>query len=369
MTRLESSIAAINTSIGEDADDSQKLIAAKCRGLLAGYDARWGHLEYEVTAVENLVEADLWNPESGKKSRSFRIAGKLDATHFKGQSIIVDHKTTSDDISDPAGSYWKNLIIEAQVSHYWLLEHLNGRKPESAMWDVVRKPGISPKNVAAKDSKNAILMGQYFGRQLSQDSILELQATGRETLEMYEARLAEDCIADRPQRYFQRRTIPRMDSEIAEYACELWDNAKSILHTRQQTRTTGRLPQRHSGACFAYNRPCKYLGICSGSDSPDSDKWQVKKNVHSELPMLEGDGREVLTVSRLKCYQLCPRKEYYAYELGIERMDEEEAESLYFGTLWHKGLEAYWSYGMAATEQTDSIDQTDRRSEVCLQAQ
>jgi hypothetical protein len=356
MTRLETSIEAINDAL-INASDSQLLIGAKCRGLMRGYEARWGHLEYEVTAVENFVEADLWNPETGRASRSFRIGGKLDATHFAGQSIIVDHKTTSDDISDPSGPYWKNLVIEAQVSHYWLLEHLNGRKPESAMWDVVRKPSISPKNVAKAEVLRVAITRQYCGSQVSDESVAEMEATGRESLEMYEARLAEECIRERPQRYFQRRTIPRMDSEILEYANELWDNAKTMLHTRQLTRETGRLPQRHSGACFSYNRPCKFLGLCSGTNTVDSGDWQVKEKVHSELPMLQGDGRDLLTVSRLKMFQLCPRKEYYSYQLGIEKIDEEEAESLYFGSLLHKSLEAYWTYGMASIEQKEEVCQ------------
>lgn len=354
MARLDASLAAINEAVA-GGNDSQQLIGAKCRALMAGYEARWGHLEYQVTAVENFVSSDLWNPETQGKSRTFRIGGKLDASHFNGQSVIVDHKTTSDDIEDAAAPYWKNLVVEAQVSHYWLLEHLNGRKPESAMWDVVRKPGISPKQVTKADQKFVAISHQYCGRPISDDSILEMQQTGRETLEMYELRLIQDCVDERPQRYFQRRTIPRLDAEIAEYACDLWDTAKAMLYTRQHAKTTGRLPRRHSGACFSYGRPCKYLGICSGADTPDSGNWQVKANVHSELPMLDGDGRDLLTVSRIKTYELCPRKEFYAYELGIERMDAEEVESLYFGTLLHKGLESWWGYGISTEKVQEDL--------------
>ena len=85
-----------------------------------------------------------------------------------------------------------------------------------------------------------------------------------------------------------------------------------------------------------------YLGICSGYDSPDSGKWTKKQQVHSELPIIEGDGRGVLTNSRIGCFQLCRKKHYYQYELGIERLEEEDAESLYFGTLWHSAQAAWW---------------------------
>jgi hypothetical protein len=366
MARLEAALTAINDSL-VNANESQQLIGAKCRALIVGYEARWGHLEYKVTAVENFVSSDLWNPETQGKSRSYRIGGKMDASTFDGASTIIDHKSTKEDIEHADAPYWRNLVVEAQVSHYWLLEHLNGRKPESAVWDVMRKPSISPKQVTKADQKFVTISHQYCGRPISDDSILEMQQAGRETLEMYEVRLIQDCVDERPQRYFQRRTIPRLDAEIAEYACDIWDTAKAMLYTRQQARTTGRLPRRHSGACFSYGRPCTYLGICSGFDSPDSGKWQIKKNVHSELPMIEGDGRDLLTVSRIKMYELCPRKEHYSYEVGIERLEEEEVESLYFGTLWHKGLEAWWGYGIS-TEQVGLFDQQERKEACQLQA-
>jgi hypothetical protein len=50
----------------------------------------------------------------------------------------------------------------------------------------------------------------------------------------------------------------------------------------------------------------------------------------------------VLTNSRLGVFRTCRRKHYYEYELGIERLDEEEAESLYFGTLWHEACAEWW---------------------------
>ena len=92
-----------------------------------------------------------------------------------------------------------------------------------------------------------------------------------------------------------------------------------------------------------YGSPCVYLGICSGYDTPDSEKWQRKGNVHVELPTLQGDGRDVLTNSRIRCFQTCRRKHYYQYELGIERIDEEEREALYFGNCWHTAQEAYFN--------------------------
>ncbi len=342
--RLAAAIDAINAFIGPNPDPSAALIAAKCRGLLAGYDFRWGNVPLQVEAVEYLIQSDLWNPETGRKSRSFTVAGKVDARLRDGnRTIIVDHKTTSEDISDPNGPYWRQLVVEAQPTHYMLLEWLNGRKIDGAMWDVIRKPGISPKEIKTKREQSEILQfGQYFGRVMSHESLTQLAASGRETLEMYEARLAHDCGHERPQWFFQRRPVPRLDSEILDYARELWEHGQEMLHVRNTERYA-----RNSGACMLYKSPCKYLGICSGHDTVDSDNWTRVACVHRELP-LEGDGRDVLTNSRIRCFQTCRRKEYFTYELGLERQDEEEREALYFGSCWHAGQEAWWGFGLAA---------------------
>ena len=360
--RLAASIDAINAVVVNTTDESHLLIAAKCRALMAGYDARWGHLEYEVTAVEQFVESDLWNPATGKKSRTFRVAGKLDVIgSYDGRRVLIDHKTCSQDIADADAPYWRQLTVEGQVNHYMLLEWLNGRKVDSAVWDVVRKPGISPKALSKKDLTDVTMLRRYCGRQLSDETIATLQATGRETPEMYEARLAEDCITERPNWYFQRRTIPRMDHEISEYASELWDHGQELLNVRNTGRHV-----RNSGACMNYGTPCKFLGICSGHDSEDSANWRKRPTVHNELPIVNGDGRDILTNSRIRSYQTCRRKHFYEYELGIERVNEEEKESLYFGTLYHVGQEAWWKFGMSTNEAAFIGQPTETRSETCL---
>jgi hypothetical protein len=334
---LGRAIDAINGA-HDSRDESAALIAAKCRGLMAGYDARWRDAGYIPLAVEQLREADLYNPLTNRKSRAFRIAGLLDVIAERtGRRVIFDHKTTSQDISDPDAPYWRQLVIEGQVNHYMLLEWLNGNKADEAVWDCVRKPSISPKKLSKLERTRVVMSKAYCGRRVSQAALDSLQTDERETLEMYEARLAHDCTTERPGWYFQRRTVPRLDAELLEYAQELWEHAQEIMHARKFQRFA-----RNSGACLLYGSPCKFLGICSGHDNPESDRWRRKAQVHSELPMLEGDGREVLTNSRIRCFQTCRRKEFYEYELGIERQDEEEREALFFGTLMHRGLEAWW---------------------------
>lgn len=349
--------AAINAVTCQSDDARQQLVAAKVRALMHGYDARWSSAAYEPIAVEITLQSELYNIDTGARSRTFKLAGKLDVIAMEhSRRILIDHKSTSEDITDPNSPYWRQLAIEGQVSHYFLLGHLNGHKFDGAMWDVIRKPGIRPSKLSKKEIEQA-MFGRYCGRTISRDLLIECQQTGRETLEMYEARLIEDCTTIRPEWYFQRRGVTCMDGDIHEYATELWDLSQEIIITRRENRHT-----RNSGACMMYGGPCRYLGVCSGYDEITSDNWTRKEQVHNEL-QLDGDGRDVLTTSRLRMFQSCKRRHFYSYEMGVERLDEEEKEALYFGTAWHQAQEAWWLTLKAQYEQENNVN-TDNSASV-----
>lgn len=365
MTPLEAALDGLDAYLGGSVDDAIMLVRAKIRGLLAGYDLRWRAAPYVIDEVEYAVYSDLWNPETERKSRSFTLAGVVDVSGWCGnRRILMDHKTTKEDVSDPAGPYWRQLVVDGQASHYMLMEWLNGRKADDAVWDVIRTPGIRPASVSKKDQEWTLREGKYFGRQLSLEAIEYLKGTGHEDLEMYEARLAHDCSEERSQRYFQRRSVPRMDSEIHQWARELWQHSQDMLYARREDSRP-----RNAGACLNdYGKACRFLGICAGNDTPDSDKWRKKQQVHSELPILQGDGRDVLTQSRIRCFQTCRQKEYLSYGLGIERAEAEDVDSRYFGSAMHAALAAYFIELKKEQNQNVNNASGSQVSEICTAA-
>jgi len=362
--QLGSGLLAINAATF-GTDERTQLIAAKCRALLKGYASRWSESLYDPIEVEVIKTADLTNPDTGRKSKDLKIAGKLDVKAYRhsvlsgsNKQVIIDHKTTSDDITDPAGSYWRQLVVESQPTHYILLEWLNGSSVDEAMWDVLRKPTINPRQLKTKAERASIVSNRaYCNQPVSDETLNWLQTNDRENLELYEARLLHDCTVERPQHYFQRKTLPRLDSEVAEYAAELWDAGQLVLEARRKDRWP-----KHPGSCMNYGSPCRFLGICSGQDNSQSANWTMRQSIHTELsPDLD---RNTLTYSSIRCFQTCPRKFFYQYHLGIERVDEEEREALLFGTIWHLGLEAYWKAlipaenenGSSTSESANSVD-------------
>lgn len=329
---LTSAIEAINQKVAPD-DDTQQLIAAQCRALMVGYNAKWGEILWETVSTEEQFHIPVVNPETGSTSRTWTHAGKKDGIITypeSGKRYLLEHKTASEEIADPGATYWRRLVIDSQVSGYMLAEWQNENKLDGTVYDVIRKPSTRPKQITKALQKIMIQQGTYLNYEVPKEyRLLEI-----ENIVLYEIRITDEFLSN-PEKYYQRRVIPRMDDELVEYAGEIWSIGKDILDARNNDKH-----YRNSDACMTWGTPCEFLSICSGHDNQDSDNWQ-KREIHSELEGLE-DPKSVLTNSRIKCFQTCRRKHFYKYELGIKRHHEEEREALYFGTVFHLALAAWW---------------------------
>src|SRR6185369_7109771 len=155
----------------------------------------------------------------------------------------------------------------------------------------------------------------------------------REPPQMFEARLIQDTLA-RPDWYFGRQLVTRLATELATYAQELWQTMQD-LHAAISSGDQ----RRNDKACFAFHRPCEYLGMCAGHDHPARSHWRHLPTVHPELedPTC---GPTTLTHSRISTFATCRRKHYYRYGLGITRWHV--PEPLAFGSLLHQALAAWW---------------------------
>lgn len=374
---LQAAIDAIEANRG----NTDPLVVAKVRALMFGYAHRWAGDDYVTISAEEAYHLPVINPATGAASRTFTQGGKFDGVIERdGKVYLLEHKSSSEDIADPDAVYWRRLEIDSQVSHYVMANWMMERKVSGTLYDVVKKPGISPRRLTEAERKGIVETGEYFGFKVSEAELARVkdasekleqfkqikkemnaankkaekagepvqeipqyvldgaEATVQESLELYECRLARDCI-ENGSKYYQRKMITRLDQDIAEYAGELWDVAQSMLHARNNQAN-----YRNSGACMTYGSPCEYLGVCSGFDSIDSPNWERSESVHSELPIIaDNGGRDLLTNSRLKCFQTCRRKHFYRYELGVRRVGGEDKEALVFGSLLHTGLENFWN--------------------------
>lgn len=316
-------------------DVTEALRLATARGLLAGYHQRWVYETWQVEAVEHEFHIPIVNPATNRRTPLFTHAGKFDGLISREDGrYLLEHKTCSEDLS-PSSAYWKRLTIDTQISGYLLASWLSGQRLNGVLYDVIRKPEIRPKKLGLRETSDVRITSTYLSRLLSPATYqaFSLDSDRRETPEMFEARLVRDTL-DRPDWYFGRSIICRLDKELLTYAHELWQSAHDI----RQAQRGGDL-RRNDKACFAYFRPCEFLDLCAGHDRPDSSRWKHLPTLHPELedPTC---GPNTLTHTRLSTFVTCRRKHHYRYELGLA--PAEEAEALVFGDLIHRALAAWW---------------------------
>ena len=270
------------------------------RMLLAGYF--WYYADdldsgYNQVASEYVWRMPLVNPATGKKSRTWKLAGRMDGIIElpSGEKALREHKTTVEDI-DPNSKYWRRLQADLQIGLYVLAARYLGWDVGKVLYDVARKPGISPKLVTNLDDQGRPIVLDAEGQRVllqrgpnkgqprtsgDKDKGYELQQH-RETPDEYATRLLED-IGQNPTRYYQRRQIVRLDAELELLQYELWNQAKILHQCRQEDRW-----YRNVGRWTCDN--CEYEPFCleGRTITPDGlppEGFKKLGNVHPELDL------------------------------------------------------------------------------------
>lgn len=262
--------------------------------MLTLYDWRWADFDASkvVKASEESFEVPIINPETGRSSRTFIYAGKIDRriALADGRGAVEENKTTSDDIS-PDSDYWKRLRVDTQIARYVLAARHLGHQIDTVLYDVTKKPTIRPGVVPLTDADGVKIVLDQAGERVRTKDGKKWRETGDsaagyvlqtrpETVDEWGTRLHAAITAE-PDRYFARREIPRTDDDLAEARRDLWDMAQ-ILH---RCDVEGQWP-RNSSACIGFGR-CSYLDLCSTGWHPASgivpDGFVRLADSHQEL--------------------------------------------------------------------------------------
>ena len=249
------------------------------RCLFEGYKAKWEQSDaekYERVGAEFGFEAPLMNPETGGVSKTWVLAGKIDAIakdKTTGKHIIVEHKTTSQDIG-PGSDYWKKLPIDGQVSGYYVGASTLGYEVDVCLYDVIRKPTIKPSSSIPVLDENGLKIAVYEAsgeraynkngkpRQTASTEDGIILMVREETPEEWKARLMAD-IAERPDYYFQRVEVVRSESDLSDYLFDMWAVGREIADAERIGRWS-----RNPNACSIYGS-CEYFDVCTGCASLD----------------------------------------------------------------------------------------------------
>lgn len=305
--------------------------------LLCGYEWRWSNVEIKDVATEQSFELPLRNPQTNKTSRLFNLAGKIDGIVEleDGRLAVKECKLLGDDISDDS-DLWPRLRIDPQISQYVVAARRLGFKVDCVLYDVARKPTIGANPIPLLDENGLKIVCDAAGNRVRNKSkqVPALDENGKKivvdangervkgakdewrqtadpakgyviqtveqlgewkqtadselgyvvqtrpmTPEEWGERLAED-IATRPEFYFARREIARIDGDLEEYESETWDVAKSI----RDAQLNGRWYRTASKNTCDF---CAFFSLCTScidvEKGPLPDGFVRVEDVHPEL--------------------------------------------------------------------------------------
>ena len=259
--------------------------------MLTEYFMYWQPLDHIATEME--FDIPLINPETGRASRNWTLAGKIDGVikiqQPDGRMAVLEHKTTSLDVQDPGSPYWKQLRMDTQISIY-LTAARQTFPVETVIYNVIRKPQHKPKAIPTKDEvgfkivldadgKRAMKKDGYPYQSANKDKGYVLQ-TRQETPDEYGARIRE-IVHAAPQDWFFRQEIPRLQCDLDEAATDLWLTTKMLNFCINKNA----FPKR-SSQCIGFGT-CPYFDLCTGDYDPASgtvpDGYVKLDNVHPEL--------------------------------------------------------------------------------------
>lgn len=258
--------------------------------LLCGYKWRWENDPIEYLAAEQEFHLPLINPATAKASRTFTIDGKIDGiirVNETGRVGVMEHKLLSEDIASDS-PLWKRLRIDHQISLYVLAARRLGHQADFVFYSVTRKPTIKPTAVPILDELGTKIVLDHYGNRVLNANKTFRQTGDTEkgyvlqqrmmTAEEWGAKLSDD-IAARPEFYYARKEIQRLDTDLAEYESELWDIQKAMRDAQ--------LNDRHYRTCNKETCAwCGYFSICTegwrqGDSLPEG--FVQLENKHPEL--------------------------------------------------------------------------------------
>ena len=258
--------------------------------MLCGYQWRWETSPLEHVAVEQEWQLPLVNPETGRPSQLFMLGGKIDGIVRleDGRLAVIEHKLLGDDISLDS-FLWQRMRIDQQVTMYVMAARRLGYDVDCVLYNVSRKPTIKPTPIPLLDAAGLKQVVNEAGeRVLNKNGSPRQTASIDEgyriitrdmTLNEWSDKLNDD-IAARPDYYFVRREVTRLNADIDELQVELWDIAKSLRDAQLNLRWFRNVSRMTCEGCSVFD-------LCSIGFDPQSsqlpDKYQRIENVFPEL--------------------------------------------------------------------------------------
>jgi len=223
-----------------------------------GYHHRWKGVEYELLANETERIVDIGDDQL------FGIWDKLIIDN-QGRTCIVEHKTTRQNI-DPGSRYWDRLVLNTQIDFYFLLACKLGIKIDYILYDVIRIPQLRPLRATPKNKRQYYKTGDKKG---SPRPGTRLKA---ENPSEFKQRLLA-YVTENVYSMYVRKKLFRTQEDIRR----TMDDFESLSIQLEVSNGSGAFP-RNPNYCYAFNRECEFLPVCTGQTSIDNEQlYQIRK--------------------------------------------------------------------------------------------
>jgi hypothetical protein len=324
MTPLQKSLEILKCS------ELEAIELAKAKALMVGYDLKWGEQQWHTEGVEDVVGFEIGDT-------GWTYKGKVDTlvSGYGHDLVMMEHKTTTQDLSDQLHPYFTRLTHEGQVSRYHLALYLEDKPISQTVYDVIRKLSIKPKSIPIGTPKK--LLGsrlelqernQYYGYDVGEHMDWE-STPATEDIRLYYLRCLHTVTTQHEKYYVRVGNITRDNEALKDTYTQLLQ----IVDDIQRAEARGAWYQ-NTNSCNSYNSPCEYLSLCRGLSSESDVVWRERKGG-------ETSGDTTLSHSKASCFMSCRRKYYYRYVRKIEP-DRPASAALTFGSAIHLALEEYW---------------------------
>jgi len=235
------------------------------RAIMTGYAARYAQEEFEVVAVEKEFEAEIRNPDTGRSSQTFSVAGKVDGIVRIGRELyLLEHKTAGTLDSN----YLDKLWTDTQIALYSFYLRQIGFPVVGVVYNVLLKARLQQRTGETDEEYRARAAALAAKNKTGRSNAKRQEP---ESDDEFQARLAEWYA--KPEA-FHRERIYLSEDRLAMLQEEVWEVSQMFLDAKRRGKWL-----LNTSHCFAWSRPCEYLPYCQSCFNPN-----VRDNFYESVP-------------------------------------------------------------------------------------
>ncbi len=264
--RLASVLAYIDNRFPERFGDAGvKASWQLARAMFTGYAERYPSEDFKIVEIEKEFVGEIRNPDTGRSSHTFCIAGKADGiVGCHDGMYLLEHKTAS----SIDANYLDKLWTDTQIALYCHYLREQGYPIVGVIYNVLLKSRLKQSRGETQeeyeDRRTELAAKNKSGRSNAKRQMPE-------TDEAFQSRLA-DWYA-RPEA-FHREFVYLSEDRLGMLQEEVWEITKQCLDARRRGKWL-----LNTSNCFSFQRPCEYLAYCQSGFNPN-----VANNLYEITP-------------------------------------------------------------------------------------